>query len=184
MPDQDWSYKTAEDVKDIAEAVIEDHHANLKTAKISYLYTSKAPMKDGKAVVGNTAKVPDKQRAAFGRNLDFVITISEQHWQELTGEQRLAAIDHELNHCYMSEGKAVLRGHDLQEFAAVVKRHGYYPEGIEEMADAMQLHFEMDDEVGDIVLMGEEGVAMMDAATDAPSPGPIASVPAPAPAPA
>jgi hypothetical protein len=92
---------------------------------------------------------------------DFLILISSDEWSELGLQARKALVDHELSHCALfvkddSEKPAVwvrwdaemgnpdsypdrrwgMRGHDLEEFAGVLKRHGFW------RADPQEREFE------------------------------------------
>jgi hypothetical protein len=71
----------------------------------------------------------------------FVVEVPHEPWQVLTEAQRLALVDHELAHFYVSipEGpdearKLVMLGHDLEEFTAVVERHGLWRPDLREFA--------------------------------------------------
>src|SRR6266542_465308 len=82
---------------------------------------------------------------------DFLVLIDEGMWRALTAAQRQALVDHELCHCALfvkddTERPAVwllwtpemdapdeyagqrwgLRAHDVEEFADVLKRHGWW----------------------------------------------------------
>jgi predicted LPLAT superfamily acyltransferase len=66
---------------------------------------------------------PDEPPTPF-----FVIEIAFDAWEILEKEQRVALVDHELCHCMMDEdsGKLIMHPHDLEEFNAVVRRHGLW----------------------------------------------------------
>lgn len=70
----------------------------------------------------------------------FLVTIHQTSWSRLTHTQKIALIDHELCHCWAEEdkdGELVLKlvGHDLEEFRAVVQRHGAWEDGIKEFLE-------------------------------------------------
>jgi hypothetical protein len=73
----------------------------------------------------------------------YVITIWDKGRKELTAAQQQALVDHELMHCepQLDDGgnwKLVIRGHDLEEFNAIVERHGLWQPDVEAMAKAME----------------------------------------------
>ena len=101
---------------------------------------------------------------------DFLIVIDVGEWVELNQAQRHALVDHELSHCALfvadSEGgrktwrlydprldslgdpnlerRWGLRGHDVEEFAEVLKRHGWWKPDAREKGFgeiALQLNF-------------------------------------------
>jgi hypothetical protein len=100
---------------------------------------------------------------------DFVILIGAFEWGTLGKDARNALVDHELSHCalFVKEAPEVrgdpatwrrikptesrddfddwrwgMRGHDLEEFADVIRRHGFWrhdPQELEFKAIALQL---------------------------------------------
>lgn len=118
------------DVLSIAAEIINHHHEALLEAKIGFIFQDEASKKLGKIVLGNATKISDKQRAA-GLDLDYLITIAKDMWQELTFHQRKALIDHELCHCDYTFGYAKMRGHDIEEFHCIVKRYGLWKPDLE-----------------------------------------------------
>lgn len=106
------------------------------------------PDKDGHLVLGKCVKVSDLQKelAAW----DFVIVLNREIWCDVlfTREKKLALIDHELCHAALAEdkdgdpryderGRRVfrVRKHDIEEFHAVVSRHGTYKRDLEDFAE-------------------------------------------------
>lgn len=93
---------------------------------------------DRSAILGPFMPVIEK---GFVKPIDgFLITIHEKTWLGLTKKQKLALIDHELCHCQVEEDdkgnrKLFLVGHDLEEFRAVVRRHGQWEDGIKEFVE-------------------------------------------------
>jgi len=113
----------------IAERIREEYHPELVEARIRYVFIPHGPAKNGVVRLG----VAKRQSAlnALLTEADFVIILSHDHWLDLTPSQREALLDHELCHCTVSldtdgqpDGWALVH-HDIEEFAAVVTRHGY-----------------------------------------------------------
>lgn len=113
------------DVIGIASEIISHFHPDLIDAKIGFIFQEEAGKKLGKIILGNASKVTDKQRVV-GLDLDFIIVIARDMWQELESRQKKALIDHELCHCDFSLGYAKMRGHDIEEFTCIVERYGLW----------------------------------------------------------
>lgn len=113
------------DVLAVANRVITRHHPDLLDAKVGFIFQDEASKKDDKYVLGSATKVTDKQRSV-GLDLDFIVTVAMDMWQELDQNQREALIDHELCHCDFRMGYARMRGHDFEEFACIVERYGLW----------------------------------------------------------
>ena len=120
-----WS-KANDEVLATARVAIDQWHPELVNARIGFMFRDEATKSQGRQVWGQASKVADKMKALV--NLDFVVWVAFDIWESLTSDQRLALIDHELCHCqyYAAEEKAVLRGHDIEEFLVVIERHGYW----------------------------------------------------------
>jgi hypothetical protein len=75
----------------------------------------------------------------------FLISVWHAGWTRLSDSQRVALIDHELAHCCFEldaetdEGRYSTVGHDIEEFHAIVRRHGAwmpeYREFVREIED-------------------------------------------------
>jgi hypothetical protein len=141
---QSGKYRFAAEVEEIARRLIAEHHPHLASAKIAYLMADKLPPVKGRPRGGAAAKATERERLLHG--YDFVITINREVWLDLTPEQREALVDHELSHCGVTaDGSWTIWPHDLEEFAAVVKRHGLWSEGVRAFGKAMaeQLQFDL-----------------------------------------
>lgn len=125
------------DVLGIATEVISHYHRDLINAKIGFVFQDEAAKKLGKIILGNASKITDKQRTA-GLDLDFVVTVAKDMWQEMTSIQRKALIDHELCHCDFSQGYAKMRGHDIEEFNCIVERYGLWKSDLVKFGDVVE----------------------------------------------
>lgn len=155
------TYSTAHEVERIAEELIPAHHPHLSTVPIRYVWRDKATRSKGNIVLGKARKV-----SGLGAHLVhlvrkdeppeevdfFVLEIAADTWQKLTLAQRTALVDHELCHLGIDipEGdeddrRLVIRGHDLEEFAAVVERHGLWRPAIETFQAAVAAQLTIDD---------------------------------------
>jgi hypothetical protein len=112
-------------VIDIAKEIIRDHHPSLEEARIGFLFRDIAPVSGGQATWGQASKVSPKLRPFM--DLDFIIWLAKDIWITLVDYQQRALIDHELCHCYLDmDASAKIRGHDVEEFVEIVKRHGFW----------------------------------------------------------
>lgn len=97
------------------------------------------PDGDDRTVIGKCKLVGALERELMP--YDFVIVLNESFWHDeaVTDKQRLALLDHELSHAAVKldaagdpvedeRGRVVfrIRKHDIEEFSAVVGRHGLY----------------------------------------------------------
>lgn len=121
-------YVAAPEVERIAEQLIDEHHHHKVSGLPAHL-------------VHLVRKDEPPEEVDF-----FVIEIAANTWRTLTDEQKVALVDHELCHCITEipetvdkDRKLVIRGHDLEEFAAVVRQHGLWRPDIEAfMANSAQ----------------------------------------------
>ena len=145
----DW-FEADEDVIELAQDVIERYHPELQTARIGFIMRSEAPRTSGRATLGEARKVSDREKVHIP--FDFIVWLADDTYRLLSGSQRVALIDHELEHCGWDPQMrfAFIRHHDLEEFSAILERHGYWwPRAFEvgEIAKQAQL-WEMDEKGG------------------------------------
>lgn len=138
----------------LLDELVETHHEELTEARIALAWNlSWKPDVDGRITIGKCVKASDLDRELA--LYDFTILLLKGLWcdSRTTDRQRRALLDHELHHCavkYDKAGEPVidergrrvyrLRRHDLEEFTAVVARHGLYKRDLEQFADACRQH--------------------------------------------
>lgn len=157
-------YYEAEPVEAIAAGLIPQHHPHLHTVPIRYLFVDPPPVKGGKAKAGTARKVTTLAAYLAGPVADlegsshrgsfFVVEVALAWWngddklgfEAATPEARAALVDHELCHLAWDAERdsPILRPHDLEEFVAVVERHGLWRTDVFDLvaAGAPQLDFE------------------------------------------
>jgi hypothetical protein len=150
------NYSAAEDVRKIAREMMGEGkpHSRLVNVPIEYLFMDGIPKKGGMAVWGKTEKVGGLHAyLAKGGMCDFfVILIAEPMWRDLTAEQRIALVDHELCHCGedVDKGTLAVIPHDVEEFVGVVSRHGLWRKALDRFVGGVgktaQTTFEFNDE--------------------------------------
>jgi Putative phage metallopeptidase len=147
-------FEEANEVKEIAEELIDKYHPHLKDAKelIGYYFRDGASDWAGKA-----KKCTAFERFVTGKML--LIFINSDAWKAMKHDQRVALVDHELCHfsrksiqdvdpktgkwieIYDPADKAEswsIREHDVEEFSDIIKRHGLWDTGIEKFAAAVR----------------------------------------------
>ena len=124
------AYYPAEDVQKIAETLIPECHGTLRDACIEYVFRTR---EDENQVI-QPPRVQDARewgRASAANIVDqrlhhlhFRVVVNGNWWEKASEEQRLAAVDHLLCHCWLTEGKPVIQQHDFGGFVAEIKRRG------------------------------------------------------------
>ncbi len=118
-----------------AESLIETYHQHLKKEKIAYLIKHGTWKKNGKPVLCDAKKCSNKDELLTSYN--FVITFSDEILNFTPAYQK-AVIDHALSHCkveFDDYGRVIKRyiaGHDLEDFADVIRKHGLYTDEVNE----------------------------------------------------
>jgi Putative phage metallopeptidase len=105
---------------------------------------------DGHLCLGKCVRASDLQKELA--DFDFVILLNKEVWEskEFGVERKSALLDHELMHIaeavdkegepkFDSKGRKLfrMRGHDIEEFSAIVRRHGCYKKDLEHFAEAL-----------------------------------------------
>ena len=115
-------YLAPQAVRDMADAIQTAHHGELDGLNIVYVFDPREMKHNGRVVLGVAAKQSALHRLLT--NFDFAIILSAPRWEKLTDPQRKALLDHELCHCTVEDEKPAMRGHDIEEFAEIIDRHG------------------------------------------------------------
>lgn len=152
------TFTSAPEVGKIAEKVIRKvaDHANLadESVHIEYVWRDEAAKKGGRVVLATMSVVTGRNAfLARGEQIPFfVLEVAQNTWDLLDSKQREALVDHELCHCTVEwdedgQVKLGIRGHDLEEFASIVRRHGFWKSDVSRFSEAVaeQLTFAIDD---------------------------------------
>ena len=152
MPTAIW--KADEKIHALLREVADAHHPHLEEARILVLLRDHGARRRGRDVLGTAAKASPKDKALLGEEVDFIVTLSAEHWHEMEYRERRALLDHELCHCGRDEiekkvrdpetGRKTtvtvynwaMRGHDVEEFTAILGRHGAWRPELEDFARA------------------------------------------------
>ncbi|HHZ06932.1 MAG TPA: hypothetical protein GX401_09175 [Clostridiales bacterium] len=132
----------------IAEEIISEYHPHLKDIKIAYLFRSGKWKSKGEPIMGRALVAAPMWRCASG--FDLILVINEMMYKNLDRKGKKALLDHQLSHFSVQEtGSLVfgektwaIRGHDVQEFSDVVKRHGICFSNLRSLMSGQQLQLE------------------------------------------
>ena len=145
-------YRPAGEAFDLAQPLIAEHHEHLALAPIIFIFRDVATKKNGATKWGQ-AKILSGLNAAIAglHELDpgdrysddalrepgkvGIVELALDIWELIGEEARVALVDHELSHFAFDlvDGLSLLP-HDIEEFAAVVQRHGSWNHDISEFA--------------------------------------------------
>ena len=146
------TYWRADEVEEIAQKLIPEHHDHLARHDVTIRCVFRDPPAKarGRLVLGKARKISGLNAHLVGLEQDdelhepvdfFVIEVSHRAWEILTEAQRVALVDHELSHFDVEipddaeeDRKLLVVGHDLEEFTAVVRRHGLWRPDVEAFA--------------------------------------------------
>lgn len=141
------TYSAAPAVAEVAHPLIAAHHSHLSDVPIVYIFRDPAAVARGRVVLGRARRVAGLNAflaaLAAGEAAEddaedhsfFVMEIALEEWEGATRAERAAVVDHELCHFGVTdEGDLEIRGHDLEEFDAVVRRHGLWREDVARFA--------------------------------------------------
>ena len=144
-------YKPAPEVEELGRKLIStvERHEFLEGVRVEFVFIDKAPRSKGRDVLGRARKIGGLTAFLAGSLVAvpdgagflapdpfFLIEISHDYWIEVLSElQKVALVDHELCHLRVDHDEAgevslSTCGHDVEEFACVVERHGLWSDGL------------------------------------------------------
>lgn len=140
------TFSFSEEAEEIGMELVQEHHQDLIGIEVRYVFRSKAAKSAGKVVWGRCRKIsglnaflamgPEPDEDDAGGDF-YVIELAEDVWAELSHEERVALVDHELCHTKVDMDEATgeitlhTQGHDVEEFACIVERHGLWRRDVE-----------------------------------------------------
>ncbi len=133
-------FTDAPQVERIAVRLIEILKPELEGFTIRYIFASENPKKDGRDAIGSMRKITGLNAYLAGEPEGFfVLETGIPAYLELTTNQKIAYIHHELCHPGVDEnGNLTLYPHDIQEFNEVAAAHGAYFDRLQIFADAVE----------------------------------------------
>lgn len=135
--------------------ILDANHEDVAPARFALVWhLSWKPDVDGRITLGMCRKVSDLDRELRGdyNGFDFIILLNKKWWTDplTTHAQRDALLDHECCHAAIQHDQAGepqedelgrkvyrVRGHDIEEFAEIIRRHGTYTRDLELCAVAL-----------------------------------------------
>lgn len=168
------NYRDAREVREIANELIDEHHAHLHGVRVACVFMDKIPTSKGREVWGRTKKISGLNaflaHGVGGRNLPndysdeplefFVIEIAEEAFRRLRLEARRALVDEQLSRCEFEEDEETgalnlaVVGPDVSTFKAVVERHGLWYEDLEQLVRTGAEQLTIEHELGELEKIG------------------------------
>lgn len=132
----------------IAQELIAEVHTHLQEANILYLFTDKRRTKDNRVILGTAKRAGKMERFLSGESVDgevdFILLFDKNEWELMPEAKKRAVVDHELCHCARGKDDKdgdptwTTRGHDVEEFAEVIERHGLYKYDVKKFGDVVR----------------------------------------------
>jgi predicted metallopeptidase len=121
----------AEQPQALGTVLVDALHRHLVDARIAWVFVKDKRERDV-VRLGHAAKASTKVR--FLAAVDYVIELNWTAWCTLSPAQRIAIVDHELCHCAGKDanGHWMERGHDVEEFGAIVGRWGLWKDDLKD----------------------------------------------------
>lgn len=137
-------FSDAETVAEVSSRILPSAHPHLATARIRYVFRDKAAKEGGKPIPGKVSRISGVNEYLL--NVDFLIVVAQDIWNELDGHKRDALVDHLLTYCKGEEdekdpGAAMkwsIRRPDVREFTEVLNRRGKWNTELEDFVEAAQ----------------------------------------------
>lgn len=139
---------------DLGKSLIDKHYPNLKILNIAYVFREEASVSNGKVIAGQCTKVDPRNWTLHKK--DVIIEIAKDVWAEALPTFQEALMDHELSHVGIDMNEdgtpkmdeltnrvmVRIKPHDIEEFDAVLERHGPYHKDLRQFLDAFVKHKE------------------------------------------
>jgi hypothetical protein len=137
------------DIYKMLDGLVERHHDHLVNSEIRVaMFTGWQADEDGRLTLGRCKIVSELDRKLHGAHV--VIVLNADAWEHFSEPQRLALLDHELCHAEVKLDKDLepmeledetpklrSRKHDIEEFRAVIERHGIWKDDLQSFAEAV-----------------------------------------------
>lgn len=128
-----------EELLELAREVIEQSHPHLRAARFGFAFRNEAGTRHGFQVLASVSVVSPLQKVHL--NFDYLIWVAFPDWTIMSAEKRVALLDHEFCHCRPKDnGEWGICDHDVQEFLAVIKRHGLWRYDLQRLGKVIQDH--------------------------------------------
>ena len=133
--------RRAEDVdaaaQDLFDVLIDRDHPALRRFALALLFKPKCTVRGSRIVRGTAQLATPREQELYGAQA--FVTLGYDEWADCTERQREAIIDHQLYHFAVSEDEELeMVGHDVEEFDAVLRKHGSWEEGLARFVETAQ----------------------------------------------
>lgn len=150
-------YEASDNLKDIARELIEKNHGHLVEADIKYLFRTGNWEVKKRETWGQAKKAGKELKLLTGH--DFIITVHQDVWDQLSDKEKRALLDHELQHCSAGTDDAgnkvwYIQGHDVEDFYAIIRRHGLWSKSLRKMENLLnqtELEFQEADQKEELI---------------------------------
>lgn len=165
-------------VYEMGQELVRRHHDALRDCKVRFVMRHGPWWSAGKEVLGKTMVLGPVPRYLTGE-IDAAVILNAERWDDLQSQHRRALLDHQLSHLDVKtdevgvqrahpDGRPMICtvNHDVEEFLAIIERHGYWRRELEQVAMVIhQIPLPLDlsavdhesDEQPDGVEYGEDG---------------------------
>jgi hypothetical protein len=127
--------KAMPEMVDTVKRVAGECHRRLDGVKIAVIQQDKAASSKGHIVMACASLVTKRFQPLLDAKYQFIVCIARDVWDTSDQAKRDALIDHELCHCMTDDdGAHYIRPHDLEEFADVIERRGFWRKDYAETA--------------------------------------------------
>lgn len=140
----------AEDVEQVARAILSQSYPKVKGCKFVYLYVSESFKVDGEDCLMKATKVQgvNAYMAQFlSENVEapadpfFLILVNKPMWTAMDLDQKLAVLDNTLWQCHIREtGALYIRKPEIKTSVEVVHRRGLYTNKLKDMGQVAKKH--------------------------------------------
>jgi hypothetical protein len=121
-------FELSKELKQVGDRIISECHQELQGLKIAWMFRDKATKSAGKVTLGKAIQVSDRDWLLHG--YDAIVEIAFDMWKMADDRARDALLDHELAHIRwdgevdpeLNRNVVVVVGHDIEEFADVLRR--------------------------------------------------------------
>ena len=151
MPN-DYSPDRNNDLKSVADPLIEKYHSHLTNCNIYYLFRDTEKKEKGEIVYGEAKRAGEFEN--FFTGSDFIIAVYRYGWDRyMDSQQHIALMDHLLSHCRQAKDKLdswkfdkygnpvwVFQKPDAKMFFDVIQRHGAWNEQTERVFQIAKKH--------------------------------------------
>jgi hypothetical protein len=132
-------FKGTPEMVESVKRIVAECHRRLDGARIAVIMRDKGGERGGRKVMAKAAMPTPAMEPLLREKFSFILCIAQDAWEVADPKQRDAMLDHELCHCAIDDDGPFIRPHDLEEFADVIERRGFWRLDHEESAVQMAL---------------------------------------------